>query len=151
MASDALGTGATPFRVLLPKGAGKKLHPDETRCDAHKPLSIWFPVGPKRNQFEGWIMNQLNFTPRHSLHDLQQCTDVATLTPALHGLCSHFGQVEKLAILTAVHEGMQQAICFLRLESREKEQILMKTWGVDRFGGEVVFVVDLKARDGICL
>ena len=93
-------------------------------------------------------MNQINFTPMRSLRDLQQCADVATLTPALHGLCSHFGRVEKLAILTAVHEGTQQAICFLRLESSEKEQVLMKTLGVGRFGGEVVFVVDLKAQDG---
>ena len=93
-------------------------------------------------------MTQINFTPLHSLRDLQQCADVTTLTPALHGLCSHFGRIEKLAILTAMHEGAQQAICFLRLESPEKEQILMKTLGVGRFGGEVVFVVDLKPQDG---
>lgn len=93
-------------------------------------------------------MNQINFTRMRSLRDLQQCADVATLTPALHGLCSNFGRVEKLAILTAVHEGAQQAICFLRLESSEKEHDLMKTWGVGRFGGEVVFVVDLKAQGG---
>lgn len=93
-------------------------------------------------------MNQINFTSMRSLRDLQQCADVATLTPALHGLCSHFGRIEKLAILTAVHEGAQQAICFLRLESPEKEQDLMKTLGVGRFGGEVVFVVDLKNQDG---
>lgn len=92
-------------------------------------------------------MNQINFAPMRSLRDLQQCTDVATLTPALHGLCSRFGQVEKLSILTAVHEGAQQAICFLRLESPEKELILMNTLGVGRFGGEVVFVVDLKTQE----
>lgn len=89
-------------------------------------------------------MNSLNFTPMRSLGDLRQCPDVATLTPALHGLCSHFGRIEKLAILTASHEGAQQAICFLRMESPEKEQVLMKTLGVGRFGGEVVFVVDLQ-------
>lgn len=89
-------------------------------------------------------MNETNFTPMRSLRDLNQCPDVATLTPALQGLCSHFGRVDKLAILTAKHEGAQQAICFLRMESPEKEQILMKTLGVGRFGGEVVFVVDLK-------
>ncbi len=92
-------------------------------------------------------MNQINFTPMRSLRDLQEYADVAALTPALHGLCSHFGRVEKLAILTAVHEGAQQAICFLRLESPEKELKLMHSLGVGRFGGEVVFVVDLKARD----
>lgn len=93
-------------------------------------------------------MNQINFSSMRSLRDLQQCVDVAMLTPALHGLCSHFGRIEKLAILTAVHEGAQQAICFLRLESPEKEQVLMRTLGVGRFGGEVVFVVDLKAQEG---
>lgn len=88
-------------------------------------------------------MNPVNFTPMHSLRDLSRCPDVAALTPALYGLCSHFGRVDKLAILTARHEGAQQALCFLRMESPEKEQILMKTLGVGRFGGEVVFVVDL--------
>lgn len=89
-------------------------------------------------------MNTRIFTPMLSLHDLQQCSDVATLSPALHRLCSSFGRVDKLAILTAMHMGARQAICFLRLETPEKERILMKTLGVGRFGGEVVFVVDLK-------
>lgn len=89
-------------------------------------------------------MNTKIFTPVLSLRDLQQCSDVTTLTPALHRLCSSFGRVDKLAILTATHKGARQAICFLRLETPEKERILMKTLGVGRFGGEVVFVVDLK-------
>lgn len=89
-------------------------------------------------------MNTKIFTPMLSLHDLQQCSDVATLSPALHRLCSSFGRVDKLSILTAMHKGARQAICFLRLESPEKERVLMKTLGVGRFGGEVVFVVDLK-------
>lgn len=83
----------------------------------------------------------------NSLKDLAQCADLATLKPALHALCSRFGRVEKLDILTAMHEGTQQAICFLRLDSPEKEQALMKTLGVGRFGGEVVFVVDLAPPD----
>ncbi len=89
-------------------------------------------------------MNTKIFTPMLSLRHLQQCSDVATLSPALHRLCSSFGRVDKLAILTAMHMGARQAICFLRLETPEKERILMKTLGVGRFGGEVVFVVDLK-------
>lgn len=83
----------------------------------------------------------------NSMQDLQQCPDVATLKPALHALCSRFGRVERLDILTAMHEGKQQAICFLRLDSPEKEQALMKTLGVGKFGGEVVFVVDLVSPD----
>lgn len=42
-----------------------------------------------------------------------------------------------------MHEGTKQAICFLRLERPEQEQQLMKTLGVGRFGGEVVFVLNL--------
>jgi hypothetical protein len=51
---------------------------------------------------------------------------------------------------------MQQAICFLRLESREKEQIPPHPPPPPPpppppKAEQVVFVVDLKARDGICL
>jgi len=78
-----------------------------------------------------------------ALDRLRHCPDVATLKPALHRLCEKFGRVARLDVLTAVHEGAKQAICFLRLESPEKEQTLMQALGVGRFGGEIVFVVDL--------
>ena len=58
---------------------------------------------------------------------------------ALHQLCSEFGRITRLDILTAMHEGTKQAICFLRMEKPEQEQQLMKSLGVGRFGGEVVF------------
>lgn len=92
-------------------------------------------------------MNTPSYTPSHTLRDLQQYGDAETLTPALHGLCSHFGPVEKLVILTAKHEGTKQAICFLRLASADQEQKLMQSLGVGKFGGEVVIVVDLKPSD----
>lgn len=79
---------------------------------------------------------------------LQRCPDAATLKPALHRLCEKFGPVARLDVLTASHEGTRQAICFLRLESPEREQVLMQTLGVGRFGGEIVFVVDLNAAGG---
>ncbi|MDO8718024.1 MAG: RNA-binding protein [Polaromonas sp.] len=79
------------------------------------------------------------------LERLGHCPDVATLKPALQQLCGKFGRVVRLDVLTAMHEGTRQAICFLRLDSPEKEQVLMKTLGVGRFGGEIVFVVDLHA------
>ena len=78
-----------------------------------------------------------------SLEQLRQCPDVATLKPELHRLCEKFGHVTRLDVLTAIHEGMRQAICFLRLDSPEQEQQLMQTLGVGRFGGEIVFVVDI--------
>lgn len=89
-------------------------------------------------------MNTHTFAPLREFRKLQQCDNAETLTPALRGLCSYFGAVEKLVILTARHEGAKQAICFLRLASEEQEQVLMQTLGVGKFGGEVVIVVDLK-------
>lgn len=80
-----------------------------------------------------------------ALDTLRHCPDVATLKPALHRLCETFGRVARLDVLTAVHEGTRQAICFLRLDSPEQEQALMQTLGVGRFGGEIVFVVDLNS------
>jgi hypothetical protein len=79
----------------------------------------------------------------NALEQLRHCPDVITLKPALRQLCEKFGRIANLDVLTAMHEGTKQAICFLRLDSPEKEDALMKTLGVGRFGGEVVFVVDL--------
>jgi len=79
------------------------------------------------------------------LDRLRNCPDVVTLKPALHRLCGKFGRVARLDVLTAIHEGTRQAICFLRLDSPDKEQVLMQALGVGRFGGEIVFVVELNA------
>ncbi|OGA94938.1 MAG: hypothetical protein A3E79_05360 [Burkholderiales bacterium RIFCSPHIGHO2_12_FULL_61_11] len=79
----------------------------------------------------------------NAIEELRQCPDVATLKPALRKLCEKFGRIASLDVLTAMHEGTKQAICFLRLDSPEREEELMKTLGVGRFGGEVVFVIDL--------
>ena len=92
-------------------------------------------------------MNTPNTAPAHALQDLQQYANAEALMPALHGLCSHFGSVEKLVVLTAKHEGTKQAICFLRLASEDQEQALMQSLGVEKFGEEVVIVVDLKPTD----
>lgn len=78
-----------------------------------------------------------------ALAELKQHTDVNSLKSALYQLCSEFGRITRLDILTAMHEGTKQAICFLRMEKPEQEQQLMKTLGVGRFGGEVVFVLNL--------
>lgn len=78
-----------------------------------------------------------------TLAELRQYSDVSSLKTALHQLCSEFGRITRLDILTAMHEGTKQAICFLRMERPEQEQQLMKSLGVGRFGGEVVFVLNL--------
>lgn len=77
------------------------------------------------------------------LDRLRHCPNVATLKPALHRLCEKYGKVTRLDVLTSIHEGTRQAICFLRLDLPEHEQLLMQTLGVGRFGGEIVFVVEL--------
>jgi len=81
----------------------------------------------------------------NALDELRQCPDVATLKPALPGIYERFGRIARLDILTAMHEGTKQAICFLRLGTSDKEMALMKSLGVGRFTGEVVFGVDLNA------
>ena len=78
-----------------------------------------------------------------TLQALSQCADVADLRSAVPQICAQFGPIQRLDILTSVHEKMQQAICFLRLTDRAHEQALMSSLGVGRFGGEIVFVVDL--------
>ena len=79
----------------------------------------------------------------NALDRLRYYPDIATLKPALQGMCEKFGHVTRLDVLSAIHKGARQAICFLRLESPEKEQVLMQSLGVSRFGGEIAFVVDL--------
>ena len=78
-----------------------------------------------------------------ALDELRQYATVEALKPALRRLCEKFGRIARLDVLTAVHEGTRQAICFLKLESQEKEHVLMTTLGVGCFGGEIVFVLDL--------
>ena len=82
----------------------------------------------------------------NTLEDLRDRADIAALRPALHDICGRFGTIQRLDILTASHEGTQQAICFLRMGSADEEQALMRALGVGRFGGELVFVIDLQAR-----
>jgi hypothetical protein len=84
-----------------------------------------------------------------ALAELKQHTDVNSLKSALYQLCSEFGRITRLDILTAMHEGTKQAICFLRMEKPEQEQQLMKTLGVGRFGGEVVFVLNLNVSAAV--
>lgn len=74
---------------------------------------------------------------------LQNFTDISTLRPALHSLCSRFGSVARLDILAARQAGRRQALCFLRMGSVEQESHLMNELGVGRFGGDLVVIVDL--------
>lgn len=78
-----------------------------------------------------------------SLSELNGCSDIAALRGELQHVCGAYGRIRRLDILQSSHEGTLQAICFLRMETSEQETTLMRSLGVGRFGGEVVFVVNL--------
>ncbi len=81
--------------------------------------------------------------PAPSLAQLNNCTDVASLRPTLQDLCSRFGVVARLDVLPVEQAGHQQALCFWRMQSADAEVQIMQTWGIGRFGGDLVMVVDL--------
>jgi hypothetical protein len=82
-----------------------------------------------------------------ALKDLAQCGDVGSLASALRGLCSEFGSVSRLDILTMIDAGKRQAVCLLRLDSSEQEQDLMTKFGASRFGEDLCVVVDMRMPD----
>ncbi|HMN22160.1 MAG TPA: RNA-binding protein [Ottowia sp.] len=75
---------------------------------------------------------------------LGPCSDVAMLKSRVADVSAGYGALKRLDILTAVHEGRRQAICFMRLQTPEQEEALMRSLGVGRFDGEIVFTVDLQ-------
>ena len=83
----------------------------------------------------------------NALKDLAQCGDVGSLESALRTLCSEFGSVSRLDILTMIDAGRRQAVCLLQLDSSEQEQNLMTKLGAGRFGEGLYVVVDLRMPD----
>ena len=81
----------------------------------------------------------------NSLDHLSRCEDVNALRVGLSSICSRFGLIARLDILTASHAGKRQALCFLRMSSVEQEQQVMSALGVGRFGGDIVMIIDLHA------
>jgi hypothetical protein len=79
--------------------------------------------------------------------NLAQCGDVGSLESALRTLCSEFGSVSRLDILTMIDAGKRQAVCLLQLDSSEQEQDLMTKLGAGRFGEDLCVVVDLRMPD----
>lgn len=89
-----------------------------------------------------------------SLDELKSCADIGALRPALLSIFSRFGSIARLDILAASQEGRRQALCFLRMDSDEQEQQLVRELGVGRFGGDLVLIVDLhcqKRADGMSM
>jgi hypothetical protein len=77
------------------------------------------------------------------LDKLKNFSDISALRVALHSLCSRFGSILRLDILTACQAGKRQALCFLRMNSEEQERHIMSELGVGRFGEDIVLVIDL--------
>ena len=78
------------------------------------------------------------------LKSLAGCGDVASLSSALRELCTEFGKVTHIDVLTLAEAERRRALCFLRLESAAQEQQLMTTLRASRFGADVLIVVDLQ-------
>jgi len=74
---------------------------------------------------------------------LASCRDALSLKSAVQALCTPFGKVTQLDVLTMAESERRRALCFLRLESSAQEQELMRSLGAPRFGEDVLIVVDL--------
>ncbi|MBA4329861.1 MAG: hypothetical protein C0428_16670 [Polaromonas sp.] len=79
----------------------------------------------------------------NTFDQLKNFSDIGTLKPAIHSLCSRYGSVARLDILAASQAGKRQALCFVRMDSAEQERQLMSDLGVGRFAGDLVMIVDL--------
>ena len=84
------------------------------------------------------------------LKSLAGCGDISSLKSAVEDICTEFGRVTRIDILTMAAAEKRQALCFLQLESEAQERQLMASLGAARFGNDVLVVVDLpldRARD----
>ena len=77
------------------------------------------------------------------LDPLKKCADLDNLRSTLQALCASYGTVGQLDIFVVEQAGHHQAMCFWRMQSEVENAQIMQAWGVGRFGGELVAVVDL--------
>jgi hypothetical protein len=95
-------------------------------------------------------MSRRNWSERamnNALNNLARCGDVKSLESALLTLCSEFGSLSQMDILTMSNAGKRRAVCLLRLDSSTHERNLMSMLGATRFGKELCVVVDLAMPD----
>lgn len=64
-------------------------------------------------------MNKLNILDR--LKSLTGCGDIGSLRSAVQELCTEFGKVTRIDVLTMVEAEKRRALCFLRLKSAAQE------------------------------
>jgi hypothetical protein len=77
------------------------------------------------------------------LDSLAGCGDAASLRSAMSKLCSEFGGLARIDILTMSQVEKRRALCLLRLESAAQEERLMTSLGAARFGDDLLVIVDL--------
>jgi len=77
------------------------------------------------------------------LEQLKTCNDPNHLGSTLRDLCAPYGTVAELGIFLIEQAGHHQAMCFWHMQSEAENVQIMQAWGVGRFGGELVAVVDL--------
>jgi hypothetical protein len=82
------------------------------------------------------------------LQSLAACRDLTSLRSAVQELCTEFGKVTRIDVLTMAEAEKRRALCFLRMESTAQEQELIMTLGASRFGDEVLVIVDLPSDPG---
>jgi hypothetical protein len=80
----------------------------------------------------------------HAAKELADCADVGALELTLRSLCSEFGALSRLEIITMTEAGKRHAVCLLQLESMRRDRELMARLGADRFGEDLCVVVDLR-------
>ena len=77
------------------------------------------------------------------LKSLADCGDISSLKSAVQEICTEFGRVTRIDVITTAEARKRRALCFLRLESPAQERELMNALGLPRFGDDVLVVVDL--------
>jgi hypothetical protein len=80
---------------------------------------------------------------------LKNCASVSDLKREIQTLCARFGSILRIDVLLARRGGTRQAMCFWRMESLEREDEVMSEFGVGRFGGDLVVIVDLEPGEGL--
>ena len=85
------------------------------------------------------------YSSQDRLKSLAGCGDLPTLRSAFQELCSEFGTVTHIDVLTVAKPEKRSALFFLRMESNAQEQQLITTLGASRFGNDVLVIVDFPA------
>jgi hypothetical protein len=119
------------------------------------PPEVFLKIGTHQNVKSCELIYFSNQKPtiimNNTLDQLKNCADINALRAGLCSLCSRFGSIVRLDILTASQAGKRQALCFLRMDSPEEEEQVMSELGMGRFGGDLVVVIDLHNSGAIPL